>query len=144
MVMQFQPGQSGNPAGRPRGARNRATLLAEAMLEGEAEEIMRVAIKKAREGDPAVLRLCLDRMAPRPRDCAVEFELPKLETAADAVAGTAAILDAVANGRLTPSQACEITKIVDSFRRTLEAVDFEARLSQLEQQKPPQGQDDNR
>jgi Family of unknown function (DUF5681) len=144
MTMQFQPGQSGNPAGRPRGARNKATLLAEAMLEGEAQEIMLAAIKKAKEGDPTVLRLCLDRMVPRPRDCAVEFELPKLETAADAMAAMAAIVDAVANGRLTPSQAGEITKIVDSYRHTLEAVDFEARLSQLEQQKPPQGQDDNR
>jgi len=142
--MQFQPGESGNPAGRPPGARNKATLLAEALLEGEAQEIMLAAIKKAKEGDPAVLRLCLDRMAPRPRDCAVEFELPKLETAADALAATAAILDAVAKGKLTPSAGGEITKIVDSFRRSVEATDFEARLAQLEQQIPPRGQDANR
>jgi hypothetical protein len=33
----FQPGQSGNPKGRPRGARHKATLAAEALLDGEAE-----------------------------------------------------------------------------------------------------------
>jgi hypothetical protein len=142
--MQFQPGQSGNPAGRPPGARNKATLLAEALLEGEAEKIIRVAVEKALKGDPVALRLCLERMAPRPRDSAVVFELPKLETAADAVAAMAAVLDGVANGRLTPSQAGEIAKIVDSTRRSLEATDFEARLAELEQQAQQQARDDNR
>ncbi len=33
----FQPGQSGNPAGRPHGIRNRAALLARAMFGEEAE-----------------------------------------------------------------------------------------------------------
>jgi Family of unknown function (DUF5681) len=142
--MQFQPGQSGNPAGRPPGARNKATLLAEALLEGEAEKIIRVAVEKALKGDPVALRLCLERMVPRPRDSAVVFELPKLETAADAVAAMAAVLDGVANGRLTPSQAGEIAKIVDSTRRSLEATDFEARLAELEQQAQQQARDDNR
>ena len=32
----FQKGQSGNPAGRRPGCRNRATLAAEVLLEGEA------------------------------------------------------------------------------------------------------------
>jgi Family of unknown function (DUF5681) len=142
--MQFQPGQSGNPAGRPPGARNKATLLAEALLDGEAEKIIRVAVEKALKGDPVALRLCLERMVPRPRDSAVVFELPKLETAADAVAAMAAVLDGVANGRLTPSQAGEIAKIVDSTRRSLEATDFEARLAELEQQAQQQARDDNR
>jgi Family of unknown function (DUF5681) len=35
----FQKGQSGNPSGRPRGARNKTTLAAEALLDGEAENI---------------------------------------------------------------------------------------------------------
>src|SRR4051794_181498 len=33
----FQPGQSGNPHGRPKGSRNKTTLLAEALLEGESK-----------------------------------------------------------------------------------------------------------
>jgi hypothetical protein len=35
----WEKGQSGNPRGKPRGARNRATLLAEALLDGEAEAL---------------------------------------------------------------------------------------------------------
>jgi hypothetical protein len=30
----FQPGQSGNPAGKPKGARNRTTLAIEALIDG--------------------------------------------------------------------------------------------------------------
>jgi signal transduction histidine kinase len=33
-----QSGQSGNPAGRPKGARGKATILAEGLFEGEAQE----------------------------------------------------------------------------------------------------------
>ena len=37
----FQKGRSGNPAGRRAGCRNRATLAAEVLLEGEAEALTR-------------------------------------------------------------------------------------------------------
>ena len=33
----FEKGRSGNPAGRPRGSRNRSTLAAQMLLQGEAE-----------------------------------------------------------------------------------------------------------
>src|SRR6266568_771945 len=47
----FRPGKSGNPAGRPRGARNKTTLAVEALLDGEAETITRKAIELAKTGD---------------------------------------------------------------------------------------------
>jgi Family of unknown function (DUF5681) len=43
----FQPGQSGNPSGRPKGARNKATLAVEALLENEAEALTRKVIDLA-------------------------------------------------------------------------------------------------
>ena len=55
--MTFKAGQSGNPAGRPKGARNRTTLAIEALLDGEAEELARKVIEKAREGDMTALKL---------------------------------------------------------------------------------------
>ena len=60
----FAPGQSGNPAGRPRGARNRATQAAEAILSGEAEALTRKAVELALAGDVTALRLCLERFCP--------------------------------------------------------------------------------
>ena len=62
----FQPGQSGNPAGKPKGARNKTTLAVEALLDGEAEALTRKAIERALEGDSVALRLCLERIPSRP------------------------------------------------------------------------------
>ena len=39
---------------------------------------------------------------------------------------------AVAAGELTPSQAADLTKVVDSYVRTLAAAGFEERLAKLE------------
>jgi hypothetical protein len=46
-------GVSGNPAGKPRGRRNPATVAAESLLEGEAEALTRKAIDLALDGDAA-------------------------------------------------------------------------------------------
>src|SRR5271166_5794025 len=81
----FKPGQSGNPAGKPKGARNKTTLAVEALLDGEAEALTRKAIEKALEGDSVALRLCLERIIPVRRERPTPFAMPKLEEAAGAL-----------------------------------------------------------
>ena len=82
----FERGKSGNPKGRPKGARNNATVLAEALLYGEVEAITRKVIDKALEGDMTALRLCLDRLLAPRRERPVAFKLPiKIDTSASAV-----------------------------------------------------------
>jgi uncharacterized protein DUF5681 len=130
--MPFQQGESGNPAGRPRGARNRRTLLAEHLIDGDAEAITKRAIALAKDGDMAAIRLCMDRIWPRPKDRPVPFELPALANAADAVAAMGAIVRAVADGDVSPAEAAELTKVVDGYVRTLEAAGLEARVTRLE------------
>jgi hypothetical protein len=128
----FKPGESGKPAGKPKGARHKTTIACDALLEGEAEAITRKAIELAKDGDGPALRLCLDRIAPARKDRPVTFTLPTLETAADAKEAAAAIVRAVADGDLTPSEAAELSKVLDNFLRVVEATEFEARLEALE------------
>jgi hypothetical protein len=130
----FKPGRSGNPGGRPKGSRNKATVAIEALLDGEGEEITRKAIELAKNGDMGAIRVCMDRIAPPRRERHVTFALPKMQKACDAVAASAAIVEAVSGGELTPSEAGELIKVVENYARTLQASDFEARLERLEKQ----------
>jgi hypothetical protein len=124
--------KSGNP-GRPKGSRNRATLLAERLLDGEAEEIIRKVIKKAKQGDMVALRLCLDRIVPPRRDRPVHFTIPALHSANDASRAMAAITTAVASGELTPIEAAELSSVVETFVKAIEATEIERRLRVLEE-----------
>ena len=130
--MPFEQGQSGNPAGKAKGTRNKVTLAIEALLDGEAEALTRKAIELAKAGDMAALRLCLDRIVPARRDRHVVFELPPVACAADAVKASAALVAAVADGDLTPAEAGELGKLIEAYVRALEATDFAARLENLE------------
>lgn len=130
--MTFQPGKSGNPAGKPAGARNKTTLAVEALLDGEAEGLTRKAIELANAGDIAALRMCLDRIAPARKDRYVPIDLPRLDSAADAVKASAAIVAALSAGELSPSEASELSKLVGNYVAALTAADFEKRLAQLE------------
>ena len=131
--MKFQPGQSGNPAGRPPGARNRATLIAEELFDGEAEKIVRVAIEKAAAGNMQAVNLCLDRVVPRRRERVIAFELPPLACPADAVTAMTAIAAGLAAGELSPAEAEAISKVVDRYLHAVETASFEERLERLEQ-----------
>jgi len=131
-VMPFEKGESGNPAGRPRGARNQATLLMQNLLADDAEAIGRKAIEMAKAGDLAAIRLCMDRLAPVRKDEPVAFELPPIEKPADIITATASIVAAVAAGELTPSQAAELSKVIDVHVRALDSKGFDERLGNLE------------
>jgi hypothetical protein len=124
----FEPGNSG----RPKGSRNKATLALEALLDGEAEALTRKAIGMALEGDTTAMRLVMDRIMPPRKDRPVLFALPKLETPADAVKATSALVEAVASGDLTPSEADDLSRLVDRFVRAVETTDILERLESLE------------
>jgi hypothetical protein len=128
----FAKGQSGNPAGKPLGARHKATLAAEALFDGEAASLTRKAIELALAGDPAMLRLCLERILPPRRERPVRFDFPPFKSAGDAAAAMAAVTVAVANGEITPGEAAEIAKLVDVFVRVSELAELDRRLRAVE------------
>jgi Family of unknown function (DUF5681) len=79
----FQKGQSGNPAGLPKGTRHRATQLAEKLMEDDAEDIVRAVVNAAKAGDPTAMRLCIERLVPVRKGRPTTFDLPQIKTAAD-------------------------------------------------------------
>ena len=119
-------------SGRPRGSRNKATLAIESLLQGQAEALTQTAVKQALEGDSVALRLCMERIAPAPKDQPVSFNLPKMSNALDASEAAGRVLEAVSEGDLTPIEATRVMGLIDSYRRTLELTDIETRIAALE------------
>jgi hypothetical protein len=109
-------------------------MLAERLLDGEAEAMIRTVIDKAKQGDMIALRLCLDRILPPRRDRPLHFSIPELKSVHDASKAMAAITTAVASGELTPTEAAELSRVTESYLKAIELTDIERRLHTLEQQ----------
>ena len=128
----FKKGQSGNPGGRPIGARHEATIAAEALLDGEAEALTRKAIEAALGGDTTAMRLCLERILPARRSRTVQFAMPGSSSAADAGTAMAAIVEAVSAGGVPPDRAVELG-LVEGFVKAFEVTELEHQMLALEE-----------
>jgi hypothetical protein len=128
----FEKGKSGNPSGRPKGSRNATTVALEALLDGQAQALTQKAIDLALTGDMAALRLCLDRILPPRKDRPVSFALPTINSAQDAAAIVSSVLAAVATGEITPTDAAEVGKLIDSYVKAYETAELAERLERLE------------
>jgi hypothetical protein len=130
--MQFQKGQSGNPAGRPSGSRNKASIRMQEMLEQKAEDLVNKAVELAVAGNLGALRLCLDRMVSARKNEPLLCAMPPLAKAADAVAAIAGLASAALAGDVTADEAAKLAKVISLYVNTLEAHEFEGRLAKLE------------
>jgi hypothetical protein len=70
----FQPGQSGNPNGRPKGALNKYTELSRELLSEKGPMIVQTVINKALDGDVACLKMCMDRIVPAHKAVEIRHE----------------------------------------------------------------------
>ena len=125
--MPFQPGVSGNPAGRPRGSRNKSSILLESVVEKDLEAIMQKVSTLAKKGNIAAARLCVSR-----RGQPVTCDLPPLNTPADVLAAMKIIVADVAAGELTSAEGTDLAKLVELFMQAYANLHFEKRLREVE------------
>ena len=128
----FPQGKSGNPSGRPAGARNKTTVLCEKLMADDAEGVVAAVIAAAKDGDIQAARLVLDRIVPPRKDSPIRFDLPPIKSAGDAALAMTAVLNAVASGELTPSEAGDVAKLIELFTKTHEVCELERRIVALE------------
>ena len=120
--MRFQPGQSGNPAGRPPGSLNKKTIAAQELLAEWAEEIVTNLCDRAMEGHGTAMRLCMDRLIPKGRDRLVAIELPVIKTPEDAELALAVVTDELAAGKLTIAEVSALITAIDRMLRLAQRV----------------------
>jgi hypothetical protein len=99
-------------SGRPKGSRNATTIALETLYRPHAKgDRSRLGRRHGRAGP------LLDRILPPRKDRPVTFALPPIESAKDAAATVSAVLAAVAAGDLTPADAGEISKLIETYVR---------------------------
>lgn len=120
--MRFQPGQSGNPGGRPPGARNKKTLEVEALLAEQAVETAKNILDRAQRGEPAAMRLCMERIAPVGANRPIVIELPPVDTPDDVAAAARAVMKALCDGAISAREAISLLTVVERLARIAERV----------------------
>lgn len=134
----FRPGQSGNPAGRAPGsgwvgdARKKLQEAWDGKQEGGADGIREKLLTMAREGDMAAIRIVAERVAPplKATEPGVELSLSG-ETLTDKAN---AILDAMAAGKIAPTQAAQLLQALGAVAKIVEIDELERRVAALEGQ----------
>ena len=127
----WQPGQSGNPKGRPVGSRNKKNVIAEE-FEKDGSEVARVVMNAALEGDMQAANMVLQRLSPplRARAEKVTFELtpdaPLHEQANQ-------VLASVAEGAIDPETGKMLIDCIQSVAGIRAVDELEARLIALEE-----------
>lgn len=128
----FKPGFSGNPSGKPRGSKHKVTRILEAIMDGQAELVMQTMVAAALAGDVNAAKFILERcVAPR-KERPLQIDLPDTSTIDGVQQAQSAILQAVANGEIFPTEATILSNLTENRRKALETVELESRIAALE------------
>ena len=130
--MTFQPGQSGNPTGRAVGSRNKKTLAAEAALFERGQELVDELVDRARRGEPAAMRLAMERILPVGRGRPLPIELPAVRSTEDAPAAADVIMDALKEGAISAREAVDLLRVVEGLTRLTGAIAFIKKVARRE------------
>src|SRR5471032_2612820 len=126
----FVAGQSGNPAGKLPGTRNRKSVLLAALRDGEGEAAARVVIDKALAGDAVAARFVVALISPRPKGRTIHLDLPA-DDDCNVVTAYNLTLRALCEGEITPDEAVTVSRFLDGRRRVLQAWQLEERLTRF-------------
>ena len=127
--MAFKKGQSGNPAGKPKGARDKRTAL-RALLEPHSEALVQKAVDMALEGDTTALRMCLERIIPALRSQDMPVNLGALEGSLSEQAQQ--INKSMAVGKIPPSDASAVLASLANQAKIQQFDELEKRIAALE------------
>lgn len=134
MSVRGRPFQPGNKLGRgrPRGSRNKASLAAQALLDGHSDALVKKCMHMALSGDTTAMRLCIERLLPTRKELPVSVAPLRGRTASEIAQTLDRLFKHVSSGQLTAAEAQTIANLLEMRRRTLETESLEARLKALE------------
>jgi len=126
--MGWKKGQSGNPAGRPKGTAKVAKLRS--LIEADMPEVIAKVVELAKEGDMSAAKLLIDRVIPTIRP--VEQPRVTLPAGKTLTERGEAVLNAMQAGEIAPGEAQAAIGALAAQARLVEVAEIEKRLSELE------------
>lgn len=130
------PGARLPGAGRPKGMSHSEKVRA--LLEPHREELIGRALALTQNPDPFAaanaLRICLERLAPAPKQESEKIEVPGLATAATFSAKCDAVIRAVSAGEISAEAGEKVLRLLDIYRKAHETDILERRIAMLEAQ----------
>ena len=130
-MARYKSGQSGNPAGRPRGSKDKRTELRD-LLRPHAPALIEKLIAMALEGDHVALKLCIDRLVSPARAGHEPVTLPKF-TGTLSERGEQ-LLDSLRTGKLAPAETNALLQALAAQAKIKEIDELEQRIQALEAQ----------
>jgi hypothetical protein len=129
----FAAGGCGNPKGRPRGSRNKATQARVELLDGEVEALTGKMIALALGGDVKAMTFCMGRILPTAKERQFDLELPPIVTLTDVADAQGTVIEAASKGEIDPRQAMRLANIIDRQRRAIQSRELEQRIARIEE-----------
>lgn len=130
----FQPGVSGNPAGRPKGSKNRNSNQLKQRLLENVEGILDTMVAQALAGDAQAAALVVNRVLPtlRPQSQLVQFTLDADQPITKQVEQ---VLSAIAKGEVAADVGKKIMEAIATLAQVRAVEDLAKRIEALEDKK---------
>ena len=129
--MQFTKGVSGNPAGRPRGIKDKRHRFNEA-IESMIPEVLDSVFQKAVAGDMTAAKMLLDRSLPTKRPEQERVQIPIKENTA---LNVREVLQSVFDGDVSPDVGTSLLNAITGALKAVEVEDLAKRIEVLESKK---------
>lgn len=127
----YVKGQSGNPAGRPKGAKNKREKILE-MLSLRQESLFERALSMAESGDPKIMSIMLERiLPPKPRDSQLPEYIEKISGSPTEQADK--VLDLIYDKEITPSAGNTLLDAIQTRTSVAQVDDLVKRVAKLEE-----------
>lgn len=129
--MTFKGGKSGNPKGRPKGTGYRQKIFNKLVVP-HTDDLINKAIEMAKDGDPQMLRLFIERLIPaKPIDEPISLNLEADMTLESALSMGKNVLELLDTQEVTPEQAKSLFGVVKSYQDNIAAHELLQSYKQL-------------
>ena len=131
-----RPFEKGNHfgAGRPKGSRNKTSMLLQALLEEHSPAILLEGMELAKKGNPRMIQSFLPYILPSRRELPIETKPLPMGDALELSKSSEKLMERTTSGEISLSDSSALAALMEQRRQIIKTEDHEIRLRAVEQQ----------